>query len=309
MTQVPAADRCSARSATAGEPMAGTAGHAPGGYLLLEEPSAWAPQPFGGDALDGMAGEVDTRAGQAGVKALLFRAGGRRERAGGSRRVLAATVGAQRRVVGFTVADAGELRALRLSAFAADLRSIHPDAREVTDPLLLVCTHAKRDQCCAIRGVPLVRSLGARYPGQVLQCSHLGGHRFAATALALPSGAVYGRLSSDLAEQALLAEHAGSLVPGQLRGMSHLPQPAQAVDVRLRTLLGLTRVDDVRLVECTKTAAHMHRVRMTAAARSWRATVRTGRTAPKPPSCGKPADASKVHTVVALDIEPARPGD
>ena len=51
MTQVPAVDRCSARSATAGEPMAGTAGHAPGGYLLLEEPAAWAPQPFGGDAL------------------------------------------------------------------------------------------------------------------------------------------------------------------------------------------------------------------------------------------------------------------
>ena len=31
-------------------------------------------------------------------------------------------------------------------------------------PLLLICTHAKRDRCCAVKGRPLLNELHARYP-------------------------------------------------------------------------------------------------------------------------------------------------
>ena len=60
---------------------------------------------------------------------------------------------------------------------------------------LLVCTNAKRDACCAVRGRPLAARCAAERPGQVWEASHLKGHRFAPTALVLPTGQVLGRLT------------------------------------------------------------------------------------------------------------------
>lgn len=304
MTQVAADQRCAVRSELAAEPLAGTAGHVLAGYLLLEEPGSWAHQPFGGRSLGGLGGQIDTAASQAGVKALLIRAGGRRDRAPNARRIYAATIGHRRQLVTFTVTNPADLLSLDLAAYAGDLRGIHPAAVEVTEPLLLVCTHAKRDQCCAIRGLPIAKALaGQQRVGRVFECSHLGGHRFAATALSLPSGAVYGRLTQAAAERVHELARDDRVHAADLRGMSHLPQPAQVVDAELRRRLDLPNVDEVRLVECAKVASHTHLVRMTAAAQTWSATLRTATTGPKPPSCGKPDAASTEHVIVSLRAE------
>ncbi|MBV9923283.1 MAG: hypothetical protein JOY78_20875 [Pseudonocardia sp.] len=58
--------------------------------------------------------------------------------------------------------------------------------RPVDDPLLLVCTHGRRDRCCALDGRALVRALVEAGEPDVWECSHLSGHRFAPTALVLP---------------------------------------------------------------------------------------------------------------------------
>ena len=63
-------------------------------------------------------------------------------------------------------------------------------------PALLVCTHAERDPCCGTDGRALVDALAAAGVPDVWECSHLGGHRFAATALVLPTGYLYGHLDS-----------------------------------------------------------------------------------------------------------------
>ena len=50
----------------------------------------------------------------------------------------------------------------------------------------LVCTNGKRDACCARDGLPVARALAALRPDEAWECSHLGGHRFAANVALAP---------------------------------------------------------------------------------------------------------------------------
>jgi hypothetical protein len=62
------------------------------------------------------------------------------------------------------------------------------DARHV-----LICTHGRRDRCCGSGGTRLYEQVapGWRRPEQLWRTSHLGGHRFAPTALILPEGTMW----------------------------------------------------------------------------------------------------------------------
>lgn len=301
MTQVTAQDRCSALSLTRAEPLAGTATEVSSGYLLIEDQGPWARNALSKDAVGGLAEQIDSYAAGAGVKTLVFRSAGRRESTA-ARRCFAATVGHNRQLVSFTITDPADLLDLTLDAYASDLSGVHPQAAPDPGPLLLVCTHAKRDQCCAIRGAPLARELAAQHPGRVFECSHLGGHRFAATALALPSGAVYGRLDTKLALDAYRAEEGAQVIAPQLRGMSHLPPAAQTVDAALRVRLALSLIDDVHLVDCTQTQddSGMYEVRMSAAGTTWFARVSLTRSEPAPQSCGAAVKSAKLYEVREL---------
>lgn len=80
-------------------------------------------------------------------------------------------------------------------------------------PAVFLCTNGRRDICCAEFGRALLR----QFPGepQLWEVSHLGGHRFAPTALMVPSGMMLGRLDPDAVAAALT----GTLpTPGFLRG-------------------------------------------------------------------------------------------
>lgn len=78
--------------------------------------------------------------------------------------------------------------------------------RRVEEPAVWVCVHGKRDRCCAKFGVPVYEAAAALDGVDVWQTSHLGGHRFAATLLCLPSGLCYGRLQASDVE-ALVRNH------------------------------------------------------------------------------------------------------
>lgn len=113
-----------------------------------------------------------------------------------------------------------------------------PRATHHTASMLFVCTHGKRDLCCAKWGLPVYRAMveDGRVPTR--QVSHLGGHRFAATALVLPEGLLYGRLAP--ADAPTLAAHiiGGTLWLDRLRGRSALSMPSQAAEIALRQHLG-----------------------------------------------------------------------
>jgi hypothetical protein len=88
-------------------------------------------------------------------------------------------------------------------------------AEPVDEPLVLVCTHGKRDVCCALKGRPLAAALAERHPGNIVwETSHTKGHRFAPSLLLMPWGYSYGRLNEEAGDE---------LVQAALRGEYFYP--------------------------------------------------------------------------------------
>ncbi|MET0272105.1 MAG: sucrase ferredoxin [Phenylobacterium sp.] len=99
---------------------------------------------------------------------------------------------------------------------------------------LAICTHGTRDRCCAKFGFAAFQAARRLFAAGLsefapLECSHLGGDRFAATGIFFPSGSMYAHLDTiDLA--ALCAEEAaGRLDPTHYRGRVFEPPLAQVV--------------------------------------------------------------------------------
>ena len=108
-----------------------------------------------------------------------------------------------------------------ISAFVAGA-SLAADASPMS-PQILVCTDGKHDACCARYGWNLYTALsraaaGAGEDVSVAETSHLGGHRFAACCLALPSGHLYGRVDASDASRLLRAVVSGEVVEELSRG-------------------------------------------------------------------------------------------
>lgn len=132
-----------------------------------------------------------------------------------------------------------ELEAQSLTQFLSSHTNLELDGLAKTGTpvpgMWLVCTHGRRDRCCSLYGTGLFSALDKSYDGEVWQCSHLGGHRFAATALHLPSGYLWGHLSQDDAPAlATLRPESPLPLEHKLRGHSGLSAPAQLVDLALR---------------------------------------------------------------------------
>lgn len=96
------------------------------------------------------------------------------------------------------------------------------------EPVAIVCAHSRHDVCCAMKGRPVAQSLTAQWPGRVWECSHLGGDRFAATMVLLPSGLCFGRITVDNAGSVLDAYEQGRVVPELLRGRCAYTRQEQA---------------------------------------------------------------------------------
>ena len=112
-------------------------------------------------------------------------------------------------------------------------------------PLWLVCTNGRRDRCCAEVGRPITAALAGRWPEATWETTHLGGHRFAGTLLALPSGHTLGRLDVASAVEACAILEKGSVPVEVSRGRAGLT-PAEQV----RELHALAGGDpDVDVVE------------------------------------------------------------
>jgi hypothetical protein len=120
-----------------------------------------------------------------------------------------------------------------------DLLDVELDALPATpnEPMCLVCVHGRRDRCCALHGSAVFRAIQA-HKVDVWQTSHLGGHRFAACALWLPDGLMYGRLRAHHAAAFLTSRGAGAIGDLDLfRGRCGYDRPTQAAEIILRRRL------------------------------------------------------------------------
>lgn len=223
---------CADESSAAGEELAGTATQAVD-WLVVERRGAWGRDAVDETDLPEAAREVLQRyAGRVllarrpdrrGTGTVVFQ--GRTEEAGGTlvRRVLPA-------LEALTEAGAGA------------------DGDKVTTPLLLVCTHGRRDPCCARLGVPVFDALAPHVePSLLWQSSHHGGHRFAANVLALPAGVQLGRLTPRDAPRVAALLGAGRIPLDLYRGRTIYPAHVQAAEVAVRQLLDLDIVAGLSL--------------------------------------------------------------
>jgi hypothetical protein len=127
----------------------------------------------------------------------------------------------------------------------------------------LVCTHGRRDVCCALQGNPLFDALvagsGAHSASELpvtWQTSHLGGHRFAPVVLSLPDGHCYGRVGVDEAEAFLSAQEQHRVhTPARLRGCTKDPAWVQAASVAYRMETDERAFDAVVGSNCTRSAS------------------------------------------------------
>jgi hypothetical protein len=119
----------------------------------------------------------------------------------------------------------------------------------VEHPIFIVCTHGKRDRCCAKYGRPLYDSLKGKVdPAWVWQSTHVGGDRFAGNVVVLPEGLYFGRVEDGELDLILDGYFDGRIDLERYRGRSAYTFVVQAADRALREAEGLTGIDDVSLV-------------------------------------------------------------
>ena len=235
---------CTDSSAAAGEPLIGTAGTYRG-WLCLQQQGAWGRQALVESDLDPAVGAtLSDRADSAGIRPTLIRHPGRPS--GDTTRpwlYLAHTDAPEPWLLARQLDDPREVLEVDLEALAEGDQEAFPGFTPVDHELLFVCTNGKRDTCCARLGRPVAAAAAAAYPDRVWEISHTGGHRFAPTAVTLPSGHLHGRVLDGAA--LLSAADRGELPLATWRGRSTWPADAQAAEEFVRRSRGLTGLSDV----------------------------------------------------------------
>lgn len=281
---------CSGLSEALGEPMTGTAPHVRR-LVAVEHIGAW-PRKVA-DHPDPAVTALFDRLRADDVILLLIRRPGREGRcdADGARTVYVADL-----------APGGSRAWSRTVRSTDDLAGIDLDpgaGTPVLDPVMLVCAHGRRDVCCAVRGRALAGDLAAE-GADVWECTHLGGHRFAPTALVLPTGYAYGRLDTGGALAALKAAAGGGVDPWCCRGHTGLDPVGQLAELAVREHTGIGDATAL-LVDAADPSVggdggrpdgHLVTVR-SRDGRSWTVPVTTDTTLPpRPPSCGAALEAA-----------------
>jgi hypothetical protein len=232
------APSCTASSLGAGEPPIGSAPHATA-WLCLEQDGPWGRTAFTTSHLDADLGaRIEERAGAAGVRPALIRRPGHHADLprGGRQLILASTHPERMWMLSAQITDPEVVLEIDMDALArgdlpgthASLPALAPDA----EPVLLVCTNGARDVCCARLGRPVAVAAAEARPDRVWEVTHTSGHRFAPTAVCLPSGYLHGRVldASILLDDA----DAGRLTLTGLRGRSTWPPGGQVAEDAVR---------------------------------------------------------------------------
>jgi hypothetical protein len=213
-------------------------------WLLVEHPGPWGRDGLRDARLPmGLGDELRRRERAHGVRVLLVRRHGRTDPG-------ATAVTAIRSGPGVPWAERTRLDRID-DVIGIDTQALgkgeRPGFQPVADPLYVVCTHGRRDPCCAERGRPLVKALTQAFPEQSLESIHVGGDRFAGNIVAFPHGLYFGRVEPERGPSVCRSYAEQRIDLARYRGRSCYPMGAQAAEYFLRVERQLEGIDDANL--------------------------------------------------------------
>jgi hypothetical protein len=273
--------------AARGEPLWGSAATHTDMWVLFEHFGAWAPKPL---ASEGLADGVRAHLGaflEAHPRARLQLIRRRDRPPTGPRRLYVGWSGDRGPwLLAFDLEAPEQLASIDIGAVLAE--GGHPAARRVEVPVHFVCTHGKRDRCCALWGIPLYQAMAAVAPDDVWQTTHTGGHRFAPNVVSFPHGVTYGRLEVSEAQALVRAHQRGALHDlDRLRGRTCYGAEAQAAEVIVRRRVGAFGLDALHHLGTVDEGEGRWRVRFEVAGQVHEARVaRESTEVLRPKSCG-----------------------
>ena len=254
---------CAAASGARNEPLTATASRIDH-WILVEYRGAWSRDLLGGSLLSPrLKAHLREQLAALRPSRLLFVKRPDRRTATGRKVYLATSKPGAERLLGLEVEHQDDLHEVDLAgALSAGTASVAAPFSELDEQLLVVCTHGKRDRCCAREGRPLFDAIRDAEPlGGAWQSTHVGGDRFAGNVVSLPHGTYHGRVEPADVPGLLAALAAGRVDLDRYRGRSAYPFAVQAAERALRESEGLLGLDELVLTGSVRKAPDAWRVR------------------------------------------------
>ena len=237
---------CAAVSSVSDEPLAATASRLDH-WILVEYRGAWSRDVLGESLLSAeLKAHLREQLDVLERSRLLFLKKPERRAQAGRSVFFGTSRPGQERFFRLEVEHQDDLRGFN---FAAALADGGASAKPLERPLFVVCTHGKRDRCCALRGRPLYDALRQEFdPDLVWQSTHVGGDRFAGNVVVFPQGLYYGRVDPADTAGLVAAQASRSLDLDRYRGRAGHSCQVQAAEHAIRESEGLLGIDDLSLV-------------------------------------------------------------
>ncbi|MFE1744002.1 sucrase ferredoxin [Coleofasciculus sp. H7-2] len=137
----------------------------------------------------------------------------------------------------FLVSDINNVASLLKDCLTGD--ATEHEAIDIQTRDILVCTHGSHDKCCAKYGNPFYKAALTTVSDlsldrvRIWQASHIGGHRFAPTAIDFPEGRYYGRLNQESFVAILTRSGDIQCLNDVYRGWGLLPWATQILEKEL----------------------------------------------------------------------------
>lgn len=269
-------------------------------YLLIEHAQGWSRDILDGDTFgyeltEKLQNFLD--ASEAGLQ--LIRLPGREARHPGPYRVFLvwADLGVAETL---TIDQVEEVLSLDMSAPGIN------GANSLTDPLVLVCTHGRRDVCCAVKGRSLAAILAHANKDVeiplVWETSHTKGHRFAPSVLLMPWGYSFGRLIPEAGEALVESARRGEyFLPGN-RGRGMYGPRGQVAELAVADLL-VRAGEVVKFGELSATDVTVSHID----GRQWSVSLERQIVDGIIPSCGKSPQTGDVWVASDVVLHPGTP--
>jgi len=206
----------------------------------------------------------------------------------------------------------GYRRHAAMAASADDVpdlvRAMLGGAHEQAGTDVLVCGHGARDRCCGSLGTALFQKVDLP-DATVWRSGHLGGHRFAPTAVVLPSGTAWAWLDDELLATIVARSRPPADLIAHYRGSTAVTHPAgQVAEAAVLAFVGWSWLDGPRTVAVAEgPSAKEWDVHITGSGAAWRGRVGEIGRIPQP-VCGSDEPGRKDDPVLALvDLVEERP--